>query len=84
MSINISPVSPISLYILEKTRGYTHILPLYRSVFLSQSVICCVGMCSSVPLADSEAEWGEGSRRDLLCGRPELQRLRRVLTLQDQ
>lgn len=41
-------------------------------------------MCSSLPLADGEAERGEGPRGDLLCGRPELQRLRRVLTLQDQ
>lgn len=49
-----------------------------------QGVICCSGMCSSLPLADSEAEWGEGPCGDLLCGRPELQRLRRVLTLQDQ
>lgn len=42
------------------------------------------GLCSSLPLADSEAEWGNGPGGDLLRGCPELQRLRRVLTLQDQ
>lgn len=42
------------------------------------------GMRSSVPLADSEDEWGERPSRDLLCSRPELQRLRRVLAMQDQ
>lgn len=48
------------------------------------SVICFEGMRSTLPLADGEAERGAGPRGDLLCGRPELQRLRRVLALQDQ
>lgn len=41
-------------------------------------------MRSSLPLADSEAKWGKGPSGDLLRGCPELQRLRRVLALQDQ
>lgn len=48
------------------------------------NVICFEGMRSTLPLADGEAERGAGPRGDLLCGRPELQRLRRVLALQDQ
>lgn len=42
------------------------------------------GVRSPLPLADGEAEWRAGPRGDLLRGRPELQRLRRVLPLQDQ
>lgn len=41
-------------------------------------------MRSSLPLADGEAKRGKGPGGDLLCGCPELQRLRRVLALQDQ
>lgn len=48
------------------------------------NVICLEGMRPTLPLADGEAERGAGPRGDLLCGRPELQRLRRVLALQDQ
>lgn len=52
--------------------------------YFFNNIICRVGMCSSLPLADGEDEWGEGPCGDLLCGCPEFQRLRRVLTLQDQ
>lgn len=51
---------------------------------VNQSVICGVGLCSSLPLADSQNEWGQRTCGDLLCCRPELQCLRRVFTLQNQ
>lgn len=72
----------------------TLIYPKHLRVLSSFGILVCLkieiqtyyssGMCSSVPLADSEERWGKGPCGDLLCGCAELQRLRRVLTLQDQ
>ena len=62
---------------LNKLKFYIYFLLVFLSFsYLSLSVTCFAGMRPSLSLADSEEGWREGPRGDLLCGRPEFQRLR--------
>lgn len=68
---------------LENDFEHKHFSP-FKDILVDGNIMCCAGMRSSLPLADGEDQRGAGPRGDLLCGRPKLQRLRRVFTLQDQ